>query len=205
MRKALLLIVGILVFLGGCAALMEKANSQKPAEVVSGSVSESETAVAASDEIAWCQDMVATSPGDTAFVLEIGWVIKCVQRGDEALGDTGDTHTFGYADPEAETIYLEAESATPEILVHEAAHVVDFVSLSDKQRFDALQIIGADDWWDGETYWKFPGESFAESRARCLGYEADPEFQEMSCDLVDELISQSSKAEMIEKSVKSAT
>ena len=69
---------------------------------------------------------------------------------------------------------------------------------------DAMaEVYEAGSWDEGEDYWSTPAEMFAEGRARCLGYGADTDFAEMSCDDIDSLIAGTEMADQIIRMSKS--
>ena len=154
--------------------------------------------------IEYCNSVVATKPGDVEIVLSWGWEIVCVQSGDPILFEHGDEYTLGYADPVYRQINIAAEEATEQTIAHEAAHVIQFEQLV-KADMDAMaEKYGADSWDEGDDYWNVPAEMFAEGRARCLGYGADEDFGEMSCEDIDSLIAGTEQSEQINTLARSA-
>ncbi len=140
-------------------------------------------------------------PGDLAYVLTLGWEIKCIEEGaDPELGDNGnpdDLYTFGYADPKTKQIAIDAPEVTAQTIAHEAAHVIDF-ELFMQADVDAMaEKYGSTDWYDASDYFNMPSEMFAEARTRCLGYDADSDFGVMSCEDVEILIAGTDQADKI--------
>jgi hypothetical protein len=166
-----------------------------------GPSSTSTDTTSSSADVEKCNSVVETMPGDLAYVLTLGWEIKCIEEGaDPELGDNSnldDLYTFGYADPQTKTIAIDAPEVTAETIAHEAAHVIDFEQLLQAD-IDAMAAkYGAKDWDEGSDYWNTPAEMFAEGRTRCLGYDADPDFGNMSCEDVDSLIAGTPQADKI--------
>ena len=150
-----------------------------------------------------CNALVETMPGDLEIVLSWGWEIECVAEGkDPDLGENGlldGLYTAGYADPSTKTIAIDAPSVNASIIVHEAAHALDFEQLVLADRVAMSTKYGATDWDLESEYLNRPSEMFAEARMRCLGYEHDPEYGVMSCEDVDALIAGTEEAAKIKE------
>ena len=200
MTKLFAWVFGFIVLISGCTYAFDKAGQRNDTPLVQAT-SDSTNGEATSNILQHCLDMVAAKPGDVAFVEKHGWKIVCSQSGDPELDATGDVETLGYTNFQKQTIFLDANEISNTLIVHEAAHALDDIA------FDILIVnwaamkIGATDWFDSSDYWSTPAEMFAESRAGCLGFEADPDFEVMSCDLIDEMISKTDFAEEIKSSV----
>jgi hypothetical protein len=160
------------------------------------------------EDVAYCNSLVETMPGDLEIVLSWGWEIECVAEGkDPMLGENGaleDLYTAGYADPSTKTIAIDAPSVNASIIVHEAAHALDFEQLVQADRNAMATKYGVADWDYVSDYFKRPSEMFAEARMRCLGYEHDPEYGVMSCEDVDALISGTEESDKINEMAISA-
>ena len=194
---------GIFLFIltiGGCTYALDKTNSAKDAPIVQAT-NGSDSNSAESNILAHCLEMVAAKPGDVAFIEKYGWKIVCSQSGDPELDASGDVETLGYTSFEKRTIFLDATQIDNTLIVHEAAHALDDIA------FDMLVVnwaalqLGETDWFETDDYWSTPAEMFAESRAGCLGFEADPDFEVMSCDLINQMIAKTDFAPEIDSMV----
>jgi hypothetical protein len=184
-----------LALMGGCAYVLDGSQTDSVTDlpVVSVTFDPSKTAlptpIASDDYMAACYNMIGQKPGDVQFALDHGWKIACLQSGDPLFTGKGDVQTLGYSDFYEKVIALDAFSVTYDTIAHEAAHVIDFETFNEISRVEVANKYGAKVWDDAEFYWNFPSEMFAESRARCLGFEADDTFGRMSCPDVALLIS----------------
>jgi hypothetical protein len=180
----------------------DSVSGSEPVSTASPSPSSTSTDITSdSAEVEKCNSVVETMPGDLAYVLTLGWEIKCIEGGaDPDLGDNGlldELYTVGYADPAEKMIAIDAPEVTAAIIAHEAAHALDFEQLLQAD-IDAMAAeYGEKSWDEGSDYWNTPAEMFAEGRTRCLGYDADPDFANMSCEDVDSLIAGTAQAEKI--------
>jgi hypothetical protein len=186
----------------------DSVSASEPVSTASPSPSSTSTdTTSSSADVEKCNSVVETMPGDLAYVLTLGWEIKCIEEGaDPELGDNGnldDLYTFGYADPKTKTIAIDAPEVTPETIAHEAAHVIDFEQLLQADIDAMAALYGAKSWDEGADYWNTPAEMFAEGRTRCLGYDADPDFANMSCEDVDSLIAGTPQVDKINEMAKS--
>jgi hypothetical protein len=191
-KQIFIMIVSMVALMGGCAYALEGSNraARNPDATIAATFDPSATGgpSSGSNIIEYCNDVVATQPGDVAIVLTWGWKIVCVQSGDPILFEHGDEYTLGYADPVEKVIAIAAEAATWQTVAHEAAHVIQFEQLVQADMDSMASKYGADSWDEDDDYWNTPSEMFAEGRARCLGYGADVDFGEMSCEDIDSLI-----------------
>lgn len=200
-KKIFMIIIGIVTLMGGCAYALEGSNrsARNPDSTIAATFDPSASGAPSSGSniIEYCNGVVATQPGDVAIVLTWGWKIVCVQSGDPILFEHGDEYTLGYADPVEKVIAIAAEEATKQTVAHEAAHVIQFEQLIQSGMDSMADKYGADSWDENDDYWNTPAEMFAEGRARCLGYGADEDFGEMSCEDINSLISETKMADQI--------
>jgi hypothetical protein len=206
-KQIFITIIVIIALMGGCAYALEGSNrsARNPDPTIASTFDPSATAGPAngSNKIEYCNSVVATQPGDVEIVLTWGWKIVCVQSGDPILFEHGDLYTLGYADPVDKVIAIAAGEASEQTIAHEAAHAIQFEQLVQADMDAMAEVYEADSWDEGDEYWSTPAEMFAEGRARCLGYGADTDFDEMSCDDIDSLISGTEMADQIIRMSKS--
>jgi len=200
-KQIFIMIFAIVTLMGSCAYALEGSNrsARNPDATIAATFDPSVTAgpSSGSNIIEYCNNVVATQPGDVAIVLTWGWNIVCVQSGDPILFEHGDEYTLGYADPVTKVIAIAAEEVTQQTVAHEAAHVIEFEQLVQVDMDSMADKYGAFSWDEGDDYWNMPAEMFAEGRARCLGYGADADFGEMSCDDIESLIAGTEIADQI--------
>lgn len=201
-RRIFIMIAAIVTLMGSCGYALEGANrsARNPDPTVAATFDPSNPGTPAngSNIIEYCNSVVATKPGDVEIVLSWGWEIVCVQSGDPILFEHGDEYTLGYADPVYRQINIAAEEATEQTIAHEAAHAIQFEQLVQADMDAMAEKYGAQSWDEGDDYWNVPAEMFAEGRARCLGYGADEDFGEMSCEDIDSLIASTEQAEKVQ-------
>ncbi len=206
-KKIFIMIGVIIALMGGCAYALEGSNrsARNPDATIAATFDPSATGAPASGSniIEYCNSVVATQPGDVAIVLTWGWEIVCVQSGDPILFEQGDEYTLGYADPVDKVIAIAAQRATAQTIAHEAAHVIQFEQLVQADMDAMADVYDAESWDEGDEYWSTPSEMFAEGRARCLGYGADTDFEEMACEDIDSLIAGTEMADQIIRMSKS--
>ena len=203
MTKLFAWVFGFIVLISGCTYAFDKASQRNDTPLVQAT-SDSTYGEATSNILQHCLDMVAAKPGDVAFIEKYGWKIVCSQSGDPDLDATGDVETLGYTSFQKKTIFLSATEISNTLIVHEAAHALDDIAFDQLLVDWAAMQLGATDWFDTPDYWSTPAEMFAESRAGCLGFEADSDFKAMSCDLIDQMIAKTDYANEIATLVEDA-
>jgi hypothetical protein len=152
-----------------------------------------------------CEKLIKKQPGDLAFVLKHEWKIYCAGDSEFSSKQSDVEDLGGYTDPNEWEIVLNVDRADELTIAHEAAHAIDIMSLDPAQKAVFAVKHGHAKWDDARlNYWTSPDESFADTRAACLGYEIYFDILPMQCGEVNDLINGSSDAAEIKRMAKMA-
>ena len=153
----------------------------------------------------YCNNLIAQQPGDLAFVMKHGWKVTCAGDSDfsETQADVEDLG--GYTQGSKREIKLNVDVVNATTVAHEAAHAIDVMSIDIEPELKLAEKLGHKNWVDTDAnYWTSPSESFADTRAGCLGYDIYFDILVMNCAQVNGLINSSDDAPEINKMAKRA-
>ena len=153
----------------------------------------------------YCQQLIEQKPGDLAFVMEQGWTVTCAGDSDFSDKQSDVEEIGGYTMGSKREIKLNVDGVDALSVAHEAAHAIDVMSIGIEPELELAEKLGHKHWVDTEAnYWTSPSESFADTRAGCLGYEIYFDILVMSCGQVNDLINGSDDGEAIQKAARRA-
>lgn len=153
----------------------------------------------------YCNNLIAQQPGDLAFVMKHGWKVTCAGDSDFADSQADVEDLGGYTLGLSREIKLNVDGVDATTVAHEAAHAIDIMSIDFEPKLKLAEKLGHEYWVDTEAnYWTSPSESFADTRAGCLGYEIYYDILVMNCGQVNGLISSSDTANEINRLAKRA-
>ena len=149
----------------------------------------------------YCQNIIAKQPGDLAYVMSHGWTVTCAGDSDFSLKQSDVEELGGFTRGSTREIRLNVDGVSETVAAHEAAHAIDIMSIDIEPELKLAEKLGHKNWVDTEAnYWTSPSESFADTRAGCLGYEIYFDILVMNCAQVNELINGSDEGQAIQQS-----
>jgi len=148
----------------------------------------------------YCQNLIKEQPGDLAFVMSRGWKVSCAGDSDFSDLQSDIEELGGYTTGSKREIKLNVDIADATTVAHEAAHAIDIMSIDLEPELKLAEKLGHKNWVDTEAnYWTSPSESFADTRAGCLGYQIYFDILVMNCAQVNALIDGSEDGKEIQK------
>ena len=153
----------------------------------------------------YCNNLIAQEPGDLAFVMKHGWKVSCAGDSDFSELQSEVEDLGGYTLRSKREIKLNVDGVDAATVAHEAAHAINIMSIDSDAEQKLAEKLGHEFWDDTEAnYWTSPSESFADTRAGCLGYEIYYDILVMNCAQVNGLIGSSDDADEINRMAKRA-